>query len=184
MENAKDLIRFENILKFTLKSEGGYVNDADDPGGATNKGITQRTYNQYRQDYKGIAQQSVKDISDAEVEEIYYELYWEIAGCDRLPFPIAEVVFDTAVNCGVQTSRKMLQRAAGVEDDGVFGKMTIEAIGKKDAYVIADAFLDERRKYYDAIIARNAKLEKYRKGWNNRVSELKKYMVELGVIVC
>jgi hypothetical protein len=32
--------RFESCLAFTLRQEGGYVDDPADPGGATNMGIT------------------------------------------------------------------------------------------------------------------------------------------------
>ena len=171
-----DLERFENILKFTLKSEGGYSNDPDDPGKATNKGITQKTYDDYRVDYKQLPVNDVKDITDAEVSEIYHELYWSIANCEMLSTPIAEVVFDTAVNCGVVTAKKMLQRAVGVTDDGSIGKYTLAHITDKNALMVADLVLDQRRDYYDKIMLKNPKLEKYRKGWFKRIDELKSYL--------
>ena len=87
-------------------------------------------------------------------------------------------LFDTAVNCGVTTTKKMLQRALGTEDDGSIGKKTLNRLLNSDPFVISDIFLNERRNYYDTIIVRNNKLEKYRKGWNNRVDALKKYVNE------
>jgi lysozyme family protein len=39
---------FGRALAFVLKVEGGYTNDPEDRGGATNKGILQRVYDIYR----------------------------------------------------------------------------------------------------------------------------------------
>ena len=65
---------FEQALKFVLEREGGYVNNPNDPGGATNKGITQSTYYNWLK-AKGLPNKSVKLITDAEVKEIYYKNY-------------------------------------------------------------------------------------------------------------
>ena len=92
---------FEQALKFVLEREGGYVNNPNDPGGATNKGITQGTYNTWLKS-KGQAAKSVKLITDAEVKEIYYKNYWLAAKCDKMTSKkFAVACFDTAVNCGV-----------------------------------------------------------------------------------
>ena len=58
-------------LKLTLKFEGGFVDHPSDPGGATNKGITQKTYNSFRIK-KRLATKSGEFITDAEVHEIYF----------------------------------------------------------------------------------------------------------------
>ena len=63
---------FKKALKFVLKWEGGYVNDPDDKGGATNKGITQCTYNGWLKT-KGLKPKDVKNITDVEVAQIYYQ---------------------------------------------------------------------------------------------------------------
>ena len=74
---------FKKALKFVLDREGGYVNNPNDRGGATNKGITQNTYNAY---LKGIGRAScdVRNITDAEVEKIYYSRYWLSANCHKM----------------------------------------------------------------------------------------------------
>ena len=81
MENNKDL--FKKALSFVLKWEGGYVNNPNDRGGATNKGITQNTYNSYLQS-KGRPTKDVRYITDAEVEDIYYSRYWLPAKCHEM----------------------------------------------------------------------------------------------------
>ena len=67
---------YPQMLKFILAREGGYSNNKDDLGGETNKGITHTTYNSYRRS-KGLPTQSVKYISEDEMQEIYYNNYYK-----------------------------------------------------------------------------------------------------------
>ena len=101
---------FKKALQFVLKWEGGYVNNPNDKGGATNKGITQGTYNSWLIS-KGQQRKDVKFISQSEVEEIYYKNYWLKAGCQNMSKKFAVLVFDTAVNMGVGRVREFLQAA-------------------------------------------------------------------------
>ena len=67
-----ELLNFKKALKFVLKWEGGYVNNPHDKGGATNKGITQNTYNTWLKSLS-LAPRDVKNITQEEVEQIYYK---------------------------------------------------------------------------------------------------------------
>lgn len=96
---------FKKALAFTLKWEGGYVNNPDDPGGATNQGITQRTYDLYRKDHN-LPPLSVKHIQVPEVEKIYADYYWLPARCESLPLKNAIATFDFAVHSGVRRALK------------------------------------------------------------------------------
>ena len=69
-------ITLKEALVFTLAWEGGFTNHPLDPGGATNYGIIQSRYDEYRK-FKGLAKQSVKFISKSEYEEIYDKYYWD-----------------------------------------------------------------------------------------------------------
>lgn len=137
---------FENALKFVLNREGGYVNDPNDPGGATNKGITQKTYDSWRKS-KGLKTQSVKVIQDSEVKEIYYKNYWLAAGCQKMHVRFAVACFDTAVNMGVSTVKPLLE-ACQFNDLQMF-------------------FLARIREYNKR--ATKYKLQRYLNGWLNRV---------------
>jgi len=97
-------------LKFTLEWEGGYVDHPNDLGGATNKGITQITYNSYRI-RKELPTQRVKNITDDEVHEIYNEMFWLPSQAELMVLPLAVVHFDTAVMFGVGGAIKFLQEA-------------------------------------------------------------------------
>lgn len=101
---------FKKAVQFVLKWEGGYVNNPNDKGGATNKGITQGTYNSWLIS-QGQQRKDVKFISQSEVEEIYYKNYWLKAGCQNMSKKFAVLSFDTAVNMGVGRVREFLQAA-------------------------------------------------------------------------
>ena len=101
---------FKKALSFVLKWEGGYVNNPNDKGGATNKGITQGTYNNWLI-AQGKSRKDVKFISQQEVEEIYYKNYWLKASCDKMSKVFAVICFDTAVNMGVGRVKEFLQAA-------------------------------------------------------------------------
>lgn len=161
---------FERCLQKVLLSEGGYVNRADDPGGETNKGITKRVYDAYRERV-GKPVQSVRDISQAEIAAIYRAAYWDLAKCDQLPAGISYVVFDGAVNSGVSQSIKWLQRALGVVAvDGVIGNATLAAVqnyGNMERLV--DAICDRRLAFMKALKTWNT----FGRGWSSRVAAVR-----------
>ena len=78
-----------------LEHEGGYVNHPDDPGGRTNKGITQRVYEKYLE--RSVTKQEIKDIPIDHVSDIYRLNYWNQVSADDLPSGVDFCVFDWAV---------------------------------------------------------------------------------------
>ena len=140
---------FNQALHFVLNQEGGFVNDPDDKGGATNKGITQKTYDSYRKARKQ-ALQTVKNITDAEVSDIYYKNYWLKAGCDKMTPVFAVIAFDTAVNMGVGRIKEFMKTAEYKDTD----KFLLARIGK---YV---------------EFAKKGNQKKFLLGWLNRVFRL------------
>lgn len=119
---------FEPSLDLTLAHEGGYVNHPKDPGGATNKGVIQRTYDAYRR-LNGLPTRSVRFITDAEVREIYRKNYWNASGCNVMPAGIDYAVFDYAVNSGPGRSIKDLQRTVNdFAKNPRFGNYALETI--------------------------------------------------------
>lgn len=159
---------FASSLPIILRHEGGYVNDPDDRGGATNKGITQSVYDSYRVS-KSLEPRPVRDISDGEVEDIYHRNYWLDGLCDRLPAPLALVHFDFAVNAGITQAFRTLQRVLGVEADGKFGPKSFEALGNairdRGVTALVDAYSDERVAFYISITERRPTNLKFLRGW-------------------
>ena len=117
---------FATSLGYTLRSEGGFVNNPRDPGGATNKGVTQSVYDGWRRSH-GLPTQSVRLISGEELTGIYRLQYWDRFRGDDLPSGVDYAVFDFAVNSGVMRAAEHLQSILHVTVDGNIGAQTINA---------------------------------------------------------
>jgi lysozyme family protein len=171
--------RFEACLNFVLSPnvEGGYGDDPDDHGGATNCGVTQETYDDYRADC-GLPPRPVRDITALEIRDIYFNRYWLPVGGDILPPGLDLVVFDTAVNMGVGRATKYLQRALGVEADGVIGRITLNALKADEKAGLIPEVIDDiifyRRDKYQRIVEKDSTQKKFLKGWINRLTLLQK----------
>ena len=74
---------FEQCLAFVLKEEGGYVNDAHDPGGATNFGVTKATYEQFIGHPVSI--QDMQSLTVEQITPLYRGMFWDAVHGDDLP---------------------------------------------------------------------------------------------------
>ena len=168
---------FDTALKIILRAEGGFVDHPNDRGGATNKGITQRVYDNFRRS-RGLGLQTVRDIADREVSAIYLNDYWMRASCNKFPSKLALVVVDAAVNHGPGRALKLLQQVIDVNPDGVFGPKSFAALKNTltmiDEPSLVDLYLAERAGFYDAIVARDPTQAVFEKGWKNRLAHLRK----------
>lgn len=175
---------FSEALAVILKFEGGYANDPDDPGGATNKGITQKTFDSYLK-VKGSDSRPVRFITDAEVKDIYDKDYWRAVRADRFDDTHPSVAlchFDTGVNQGTFVANKLLQQAinkASVTDDkhlimvdGIIGQKTLEALRACNELDLLNCYLDLRRTKYETLFVRNPKLLKWKKSYQHRMNTL------------
>ena len=148
---------FMRALKFTMKWEGWFSNDKADPGGKTKYGISDAGDGTIDglvdADRDGDGDVKVEDLTKEQAIAIYHKSYWLDSGCDKLELPMAVVVFDTAVNCGVGRALRWLKQAQTVKE-----------------------FLALRVNHYHRIIDNNSELKKFYRGWINRVVDLKKYV--------
>lgn len=171
------MTRFQHCLRIVLKNEGGYVNHKADRGGATNMGITQRVYSDFCK-VTGRPDKDVKNITMDEVEAIYAG-YWKDAHCSYLPEPLDLQMFDFAVNSGATRAKKMLQRVLGVDEDGVIGRQTLDALHEEviaaGAESVANALLDERARFFDRIIERDPTQAAFAKGWMRRIDHMREF---------
>ena len=160
---------FDRSLAKVLVLEGGFVNDPDDTGGATNKGVTQAVYDTYRKSV-GAGRQSVRLISDDEVRAIYKSRYWDLVKGDQLPPGVGYVVFDGGVNSGPGQSVKWLQRALGLAKvDGLVGPETLAAVNAVDDH---DALIAKIIALRDAFLHALKGWKKFGKGWASRIKQV------------
>lgn len=87
---------FQSSLPFILRWEGGYVNHPNDPGGATNKGVTQKVYDDWRRK-QGQALRDVRQLAEEEMQAIYETGYWLPPKCHLLEGPL-DLVFNCVIN--------------------------------------------------------------------------------------
>ncbi len=156
---------FEKALMITLSFEGGYSNHGADRGGETNHGITKAVA--IENGYTGDMRVIPKDV----VEKIYRLKYWDVCKCGQMTEPMGIVVFDSAVNHGPSRAAKLLQKTFGMAEDGIIGPKTMSQALIADMDDVKE-FLENRRKFYDEIIARDPTQLVFKAGWHNRINAL------------
>lgn len=110
----------------------------------------------------------MRNLPIEKAKEIYRKDYWELVSADKLPYPLSGLVFDAAVNQGVDAARKMLQRAARTTQDGILGPNTLRAISAMEQTELCADFMAARGLRY--IGTRN--FDKYGYGWFGRLFEV------------
>lgn len=164
----------KKLIPFILRWEGGFVNDPDDLGGATNKGITIGTYGEYRK-RKGLPSptvQELKNLSENEWYEIFKTMYWDRWRGDEIKSQsVANILVDWVWASGVHGIRRP-QAILGVVSDGIVGAKTIAALNAAYPDRLFEALKADRIKFIDEICKARPKNEKYRKGWMNRINAL------------
>ena len=155
---------FADCLPIILASEGGFVNDPKDPGGATNLGVTLGTLSGWLGRPATVAE--VQALTAASVAPIYQADYWNAAHCEDCPAGVDLMVFDEAVNQGVGRAVRALQAAVGVTADGAVGPATLAAVGAADPKATVNAIAASRVAFYRALPT----FPHFGKGWLARVA--------------
>ncbi len=177
----------DNYIDELIKREGGYVNNPNDRGGATNFGITEAVARV--NGWKG----PMRDLPLDLAKQIYKQQYWinprfdQVNGLSPL---IAEELLDTGVNCGVAFAKPLLQRALNLLNnqgkggwpdlavDGIYGSATLGALkifltkrGKDGEKVMLKVLNIMQGQRYIEICERNPMQEQFFYGWiSNRIA--------------
>lgn len=158
---------FQPSLQALLKSEGGNDDDPADHGGRTSRGVTQREWDAWLKLHPyPDAPADVWKAPDAEIAALYEDHYWQ-PWCDKLPVGIDYLYFDMAVNAGPHRATKLLQRAIGVADDGIFGPITLLSATKIDPKLLIVSYSEAKRKFY-----RSLRQPRFLRGWLNRCDQV------------
>lgn len=161
---------FSEIIKHTLRHEGGFVDNPHDRGGRTNFGITQKTLDSVNDPS---LPKDVKDLTEAQASAIYHKFYWEPLKADQLPFEIRAMLFDQAVNSGVSGAVKRLQKILNLTPDGVIGQQTIAAAWRSmQPAKLRDEYFKATLDHYARIVSNDSTQAQFLRGWLRRAASV------------
>ncbi|WP_297341038.1 holin-associated N-acetylmuramidase [Pseudophaeobacter sp.] len=178
----------QHIAKEIVAREGGYVNDPDDPGGATKFGVTIHTMRRLGLDLDRDGDVDAKDVSKLTREdavEIFIQHYFAKPRINLLPESLQASVFDMYVNAGGNAVKILQKLLADFQEpvavDGALGPKTAQAVHrafKKAGDYFVDAYGIARRNYYFRLADRRRASRKYARtraggkgGWIKRAEE-------------
>jgi lysozyme family protein len=182
------MISVSDIAREIVAREGGFVNDPDDPGGATKYGVTIHTMRRLGLDLDGDGRVGVADVqhlSRDQAEAIFIEHYFNAPRIATLPEILQASVFDMYVNAGANAvkilQRLLRQMGHEVTVDGVIGPQTqaaAQAAAAAAPHHLADAYGIARRNYYFRIADARPASRKYARtqaggkgGWIKRAED-------------
>jgi lysozyme family protein len=147
---------YKECLDLVLRSEGGWVNNPNDPGGETNLGVTKAVW----EEYVGHPVTTMKNLTKDDVAPLYEQKYWRACYGEVLPRGLDFIVFSMGVNAGPGRSVKLLQQSIGCVPDGVIGPTTRSLICASNTATLINKFSEVRREYY-----RSLGKPMFEKGW-------------------
>lgn len=153
------MANFYKYFSSLIEHEGGYVDNPNDPGGATKFGITLATWRQQGKDITGdgkIDKADIKALKKEHALPVYKRAYWDSLSLDLVKSQsVAEIIFDHGVNAGVSRAGKMAQFVLQkyflkpVVLDGKIGPQTLGYLNNIDAAKFFDRFKELRTAYYN-----------------------------------
>ena len=169
-------MNFDQAFDRLIGHEGAFSDDPKDPGNwtggrvhvgelkGTKYGIAANTYGDL----------DIKNLTLEDAKKIYYRDWWLKAGADQLDAAIVFQLWDFAVNAGMPTAMRALQRAARVSDDGNIGPLTLRAVRAMSTTDVLMRFAAQRLRFYTSL----STWPTYGKGWTNRVAGQLDYAAE------
>ena len=167
---AKDS-KFAEYMPTLLSHEGGFVDHPDDPGGATNKGVTLNTFKKYSEDLLGVKPtlQNLKKLSDSQAMAIYETGYWEPSGAGNISDKqLGWLHFDTYLHGGASSVLRQTTGSMGMQNSTNGLNKAINTYGAENAFYI---YKSERLCRFDRLIEASPSFGGFKKGWYNRVNK-------------
>jgi len=169
---------FEQAIQKTLIWEGGYANLIGDSGGETYRGISRNNWSTW----EGWA---IVDVAKSQpnfpksldsdtnllglVISFYRQNFWQPEYDELLDEDVASKIFDIGVNVGRTHAHKIAQRAAGVQEDGIFGQGTVKAI---NSHPTDGSFLKTlecaAESYHESIVSTHPEDARFLSNWLRR----------------
>lgn len=183
-DRRKKMDRFERALERTLEHEGGWVDDPDDPGGATYKGISLRFLQLADEDIDRDGDVDADDVralqDDPErLAALYRDHFWEPYKLDQIRSDMISCkIFDMIVNMGPRQAWKLVQTACNMLHspnlavDGILGPQTLGTVNELTGadYRLIGAIRTAQTQFYANLVAGRPELAKFRLGWMRRAA--------------
>lgn len=176
------MAKIEPLSKFILSWEGGYVNNPNDKGGATNKGVTIATWRRqgYDKNHDGVIDvNDLRIIDYADARKIMKENYWDRWKADQIGSQaLANLLVDWLWSSGVW-GIKIPQDMLGCKADGVVGPKTLRALGSQDPVKFFNRLKERREQYLLDLVKSRPTQKTFLKGWLRRLNA-----IQYNALVC
>jgi lysozyme family protein len=165
---------FKTAFAATSVKEGGYANNPRDHGGETYRGIARNYWKNWLGWEIVDAKKDEPDFphnlsTDADLQNYvlsFYEKYFWCSWFTKIDSQeIANWIYDKSVNMGGGAAVKLLQRALCLNDDGVFGPLTLAATNKADPVELRADLKEQATAYYEKIVENDPSQKEFLAGW-------------------
>lgn len=145
------------------------MNDPNDSGGATNKGVTLATFRRYKGESASV--DDLKAITDEDWTTIFKTMYWDKCKADEIQSQcVANLCVDWIWMSGTKAIKRV-QRLVGADEDGIVGKQTLARLNAKGDGLVLDIY-NCRKDFYHRIVANRPTQKRFLRGWVNRLNAL------------
>ena len=162
---------YTKLIPIIKRWEGGYSDNPNDRGGATNSGVTLAVYQSVYG--KSKTKNDLKRMTNDQWNYIFTKLYWNKWKADEIKNQsIANILVDWVWMSGLGTIKK-IQSLFGLTADGIVGNKTISYINSHDQEEVFNKIWNRRKQFYESLVARNPSQKVFLKGWMNRLNTYK-----------
>ena len=158
---------FAAVMRSIFRSEGSYVDHPDDPGGATNRGITRATLSAFLG--RPASRAEVRGLTEGTAARIYRERYWDRIAGDALPAGVDLCVMDAAVNSGPSRAVRWAARAVVMAAPKRMTPDLVVALGRAPAARTVNRMMDDRL----AWLRRLSHWPTFGRGWTRRIRRVR-----------
>ena len=159
------------LIPIIKKWEGGYSDNPNDRGGATNSGVTLAVYQSVYG--KSKTKNDLKKMTNDQWNYIFTKLYWNKWKADDIKNQsIANILVDWVWMSGIGTIKK-IQSLFGLTADGIVGNKTISYINSHDQEEVFNKIWNRRKQFYESLVKNNPSQKVFLKGWMNRLNTYK-----------
>ena len=159
------------LIPIIKKWEGGYSDNPNDRGGATNSGVTLAVYQSVYG--KNKTKNDLKRMTNDQWDYIFTKLYWNKWKADDIKNQsIANILVDWVWMSGLGTIKK-IQSLFGLTADGIVGNKTISYINSHDQEDVFNKIWNRRKSFYESLVKNNPSQKVFLNGWMNRLNTYK-----------